>query len=104
MDVPTVKEPTSKVLNEIRLRCSGCNFDNCSHGFQVQIECVNKVRVLNCINYNSEGGCGFDLLFDSAVDEGKFYVWNQAVQKAKELSEKGQTILDELKLQNKNNI
>ena len=97
-----MKEPTAKVLHEIRLACSGCNFDNCGHGFQVQVECVNKVRALKCINYNSKGGNGFDLLFDSALDEGKFYVWNQALQKAKELSTKGQTLLDELKFQNKN--
>ena len=104
IDVPTVLEPTANVLHEIRLACYGCNFDNCGHGFQVQVECVNKVRMLNCLNYNSKGGSGFDLLFDSAVDEGKFYLWNQAVRKAKELSAKGETILDELKLQNKNSI
>ena len=97
IDVPTVKEPTTKVLHEVRLRCSGCNFKNCNHGFQVKVERVNKVQLFRCMTYYKEGGSGFDLLFDSPCDEGKFYVWNQAVQKAKELSAKGQTNLDELK-------
>ena len=102
IDVPAIREPTTKVLYEIKLTCSGCAFKHCGHGFQVQVERGPKTRSLNCINYNKDGGSGFELLFDAAVDEAKFSAWNQAVQRAEELSARGHTLLSELKLQNIN--
>lgn len=96
--VPNVKEPTTKVLHEIRLECFG-DHDSCGYGFQVQVEHHQRIRALNCISYNKTGGSGFDLLFDSTVDKKEFLSWNKAVQEAEELRTKSRTLLDELKLE-----
>jgi len=92
IDVPAVNEPTTAVLHQIRLKCSD--------GFQIQVEASGKkTRSLNCANYSKTGGTGFEIVFDSTVDEAKFYAWNKAVQEAEELSAKNQTLLDKLRLQ-----
>ena len=100
IDVPAVNEPTTVVLHQVRLKCFGCDFYKCNDGFQIQVETSGKkTRFLNCANYCKTGGSGFDLLFDSTVDEAKFYAWNKAVQEAEYLSAKNQTLLDKFRLQ-----
>ena len=100
IDVPAVDEPTTVVLHQVRLNCFGCKSNQCDDGFQIQVETSGKkTKSLNCANYCKTGGSGFDLLFDSTVDEAKFYAWNKAVQEAEELSAKNQTLLDKFKLQ-----
>ena len=96
IDVPTVKEPTTKVLYEIRLKCDGCNFESCNHGFQVQVGREKNVRILSCTSCYKTGGLNIRLLFDFPFNESKFHEWNQAIQNAEDLCSKGQTSFDKL--------
>ena len=97
VNVPNVKEPTTKVLHEIRFECFGCDHNPCGYGFQVQMERRQKIRALNCAAFDETGGSGFDLLFDSSGDEKEYLRWNGAIQKAEELNAMEKTLLDLLK-------
>lgn len=100
IDVPKVLEPTTKILHEIRLKCFGCGSNPCDYGFQIQTERHPKISTLNCTSYNKTGGSGLDLLFDSTIVQTEFLGWNEAIQIAEDLSTKGLTLLDELKIEN----
>ena len=96
IEVPVVKEPTTKILYEIRLKCVGCNFESCNHGFQAQVGREKNIRTLSCTTYHRTGGLNISLLFDFPANEVKFHAWNQAIQRAEELSSKGKTIFNNL--------
>ena len=85
IEVPATKEPNTRVIHQIKLKCKGCNVDHCGHGFQIQLERSKKTRTLSCMNYTETGGVGFNLIFDMPKDEAKFYAWNKAVQEAEVL-------------------